>query len=166
LMASTQYIGKAGQFAVMAELSFRGYNVAIPEIDVGDDVFVVNQTTGQLSRIQVKTATGRRLTQRRFGDRRVYSCQFLANVEHVNDPIVQGSHYAFAIRCGPSWRFLVFERGILRHLIQQGWGTQTGQGKVLLTATLFTPTEAATSSLQGAVDLSNYAANWDAWPAQ
>lgn len=31
------YIGRSGQLAVMAEFLYRGYNVAIPEVDVGDD---------------------------------------------------------------------------------------------------------------------------------
>jgi hypothetical protein len=38
----------------MAELALLGYNVAIPEIDTGDDVFVLNDQTGQLSRIQLR----------------------------------------------------------------------------------------------------------------
>ena len=40
-MAKPQHIGTAGQLAVMSELCFRGYNVAMPEIDIGDDIFVV-----------------------------------------------------------------------------------------------------------------------------
>lgn len=36
------YLGHAGQMAVMAEFLVRGYNVAIPEVDVGDDIFVVS----------------------------------------------------------------------------------------------------------------------------
>lgn len=165
-MASTHYVGKAGQFAVMAELAFRGYNVAIPEIDVGDDVFVVNQSTGVLSRIQVKTATAKRLIQKRFDGKFVYTCQFLANLEHVNDPLVQGSHYAFAARCGNGWRFLVLERAILRHLVQNGWGTRTEAGKVALSVVFSSTTSAATSTKFGATDLSPYAANWAAWPQQ
>ena len=57
-MPGTHYVGKAGQLAVMAELALRGYNVAIPEMDIGDDVFVLNDATGALSRVQVKTANG------------------------------------------------------------------------------------------------------------
>lgn len=34
------YVGRAGQMAVMSEFLVRGYNVAIPEVDVGDDIFV------------------------------------------------------------------------------------------------------------------------------
>lgn len=35
------YVGRAGQMAAMAEFLLRGYNVAVPEVDVGDDIFVV-----------------------------------------------------------------------------------------------------------------------------
>jgi hypothetical protein len=50
------HLGKAGHFASMAEFLLRGYNVAIPEVDVGDDVFVVDDREGRLFRVQVKTA--------------------------------------------------------------------------------------------------------------
>jgi hypothetical protein len=39
------YTGKSGQLAVMAELVSRGYNVAVPEVDAGDDIFVRNVST-------------------------------------------------------------------------------------------------------------------------
>ena len=56
-MATTQHVGKAGQFAVMFELALREYNVAIPEIDTGDDVFAFDVARGALWRIQAKAAT-------------------------------------------------------------------------------------------------------------
>ena len=40
-MPSTHYIGKAGHLAVVVELALQGYNVAVPEIDEGDDILVV-----------------------------------------------------------------------------------------------------------------------------
>lgn len=44
----------------MSKFLWRGYNVAIPAVDVGEDVFVVEATTdenrGMLRRVQVKTA--------------------------------------------------------------------------------------------------------------
>lgn len=57
-MVATHYIGKAGHLALMGELCLRGYNVAMPEIDKGDDVFVVNDTSGAMWRLQVKTSAG------------------------------------------------------------------------------------------------------------
>jgi len=57
-MPTSHYIGKAGHLALMGELCLRGYNVAMPEIDKGDDVFAVNDTTGTMWRLQVKTSLG------------------------------------------------------------------------------------------------------------
>lgn len=41
------YTGRAGQMAVMAEFLIRGYNVAVPEVDVGDDILVVKDRSGE-----------------------------------------------------------------------------------------------------------------------
>ena len=38
------YLGKAGHLTVMSEFLTRGWNVAIPEVDVGDDIFVAYGT--------------------------------------------------------------------------------------------------------------------------
>jgi hypothetical protein len=59
-MGASHYIGKAGHLAVMSELTLRGYNVAMPEIDKGDDVFAVKDATGAMWRLQVKTSQGTR----------------------------------------------------------------------------------------------------------
>lgn len=41
---STSYTGKAGQLFAMSEFLMLGYNVAIPEVDRGDDIFVVRDS--------------------------------------------------------------------------------------------------------------------------
>jgi hypothetical protein len=43
----------------MGELTLRGYNAAMPEIDKGDVVFIVRDDTGAMWRLQVKTSMGR-----------------------------------------------------------------------------------------------------------
>ncbi len=50
------YTGMSGQFAAMSEFLWRGYNVAIPAVDVGEDIFVVEAAQSVLRRVQVKTA--------------------------------------------------------------------------------------------------------------
>ena len=40
------YLGKAGQLAAMSYFLMRGWNVATPEVDVGDDLFVVEDKKG------------------------------------------------------------------------------------------------------------------------
>ncbi|UUO08694.1 hypothetical protein M4951_10325 [Blastopirellula sp. J2-11] len=73
---ATQYIGKAGHLAVMSEFCIRGYNVAMPEIDIGDDVFVVNDTSGAYWRIQVK---GTEETRKKRGRGSLFSCRVLSS---------------------------------------------------------------------------------------
>jgi hypothetical protein len=158
-MVKAHYTGKAGQFAVMAELSWRGYNVAIPEVDIGDDVFVLNDASGQLSRIQVKTATGVKLKRTD-----AYRCQFSARMSHINDAQIQGSHYVLAGRCGRAWRILVFERGILRHLIKNGFGTRMRNDMIMMTVIFFRDRTVKTSTRANSTDLTTYLSNWDAWP--
>jgi len=47
------HFGMAGQLAAMSEFLLRGYNVAVPAVDVGDDIFVVDDREGLLSLVQV-----------------------------------------------------------------------------------------------------------------
>ena len=51
------YLGKSGQFAIMAEFLARGWNTCTPDVDVGDDVLVLEDRAGQFKRVQVKTAS-------------------------------------------------------------------------------------------------------------
>jgi hypothetical protein len=49
------HFGRAGEYAAMSEFLLRGYNVAIPSVDVGDDVFIVDDREGTTRRVQVKS---------------------------------------------------------------------------------------------------------------
>ena len=51
------FFGRSAQMAVMAELLHRRINVAIPEVDVGDDIYAVKGLSPQVTRVQVKGAT-------------------------------------------------------------------------------------------------------------
>jgi len=55
-MPSRQHIGAAGELALMSEFAYRGYKVSIPEIDQGDDAWVMNHQNGHAWRFQVKTS--------------------------------------------------------------------------------------------------------------
>lgn len=41
------YVGMAGQTFVSSEFLIRGYNVPVPEVDRGDDLFVVQDLSGK-----------------------------------------------------------------------------------------------------------------------
>ncbi len=100
-MAGTSYAGKAGQLAAMAEFLLRGYNVAMPEVDVGDDIFVVHDHEGTLWRIQVKTAVGK---LRDYG----FSGKFAVGLEQLKTVKQPDLIYVFALRAADQWDFVVF----------------------------------------------------------
>ncbi|KAA0992444.1 PDDEXK-like family protein [Dyadobacter aurulentus] len=91
-----QYLGKAGHLAIMSEFLMLGWNVAIPEVDIGDDIFVVQDDNGTLRRVQVKTSTS---TSRKDS----FSGQFnvsLKNLQNVSNIPV---HYVFIVRHNDEW---------------------------------------------------------------
>jgi hypothetical protein len=90
------YLGKAGHLVVMSEFLLRGWNVAIPEIDVGDDIFVVQDEKGILRRVQVKTSTS---TTRQHG----FSGRFNIPLRQLRNLAEVPIHYAFIVRHSGQW---------------------------------------------------------------
>jgi hypothetical protein len=90
------YLGKAGHLAVMSEFLIRGWNVAIPEVDIGDDIFVVQDDNGTLRRVQVKTSTS---IERQNG----FSGQFNVPVAQLRNITNIPVHYVFVVRHNGQW---------------------------------------------------------------
>ena len=107
----TSYVGKAGHLAVMGEFALRGYNVAMPEIDVGDDLFVFNDATGSTWRIQVKTAIA---TARAKSD----SMQFRIRESAITTRLDPDLHFIFACRLKDQWKFIIVSRSILENYVR------------------------------------------------
>ena len=91
-----QYLGKAGHLAVMSEFLMLGWNVAIPEVDIGDDIFVVQDDDGTLRRVQVKTSAA---TERQAA----YSGQFSVSVKNLRNITNILVHYVFITRKNNQW---------------------------------------------------------------
>lgn len=105
---SNLYVGRAGQLAVMGEFLLRGWNVALPEVDVGDDVFVVKDEGGDLFRIQVKTATSK-------PSGKSYTAQFAIGLSQLKTLRTPDLTYVFAVRHGSNWGpYLIIARDALR----------------------------------------------------
>src|SRR6266436_2587442 len=102
-MPGKNYVGKSGHLAVMAEFLLRAYNVAMPEVDVGDDVFVVHDRAGTLWRVQVKTAIGKR---HGYG----YSGKFAITETQVITEKEPDLFFVLALRAGDRWDYLVLPR--------------------------------------------------------
>ena len=107
-MAGASHTGKAGQLAAMAEFLLAGYNVAIPEVDTGDDVYVVHDLMGRFWRVQVKTGTAERM---QYGHR----AQFWIPLAQLHRRILPAFIYVLALRRGVGdWEFVVIPRHDLR----------------------------------------------------
>lgn len=149
------YFGRSGQLVVMAEFLRRGYNAAIPEIDRGDDIFVVEDATGKLSRIQVKAGVGR-------GTSLMYAC-FNVKTRQLEEARHPDLWYVFTAHYGGLWReFLVIGRKDLLRLHQVdgiGYVTQRGHRMVRFHCSFRTDDVRC----QG-VSLQKYRDKWTNWP--
>jgi hypothetical protein len=152
------YTGHGGQMAVMAELLLRGCNVAIPEVDVGTDVFAFRDDQEEVARIQVKTARGRR-----YKKGEGCSAQFDLPLKHLQAPDSPPLYYVLAVRLGERWAdFLIIWRPLIERFWDQGrsFGTVSqGSGSLILTVQ-FRPDGVRC----GQVDLTPFRNAWDQLP--
>jgi len=92
------YLGKAGHLTIMSEFLMLGWNVAIPEVDIGDDIFVVQDSEGTLRRVQVKTSISK-LNKKGEG----FSAQFSISKRNLLNVSAIKVHYVFIVRHNNEW---------------------------------------------------------------
>jgi hypothetical protein len=151
-MAGKGHVGKAGHLAVMAELLLRGYNVAMPEVDEGDDIFVVHNQRGQLWRVQVKTAVGK-------PGGRGHRGKFAVALNQLSTAREPDLFYVLAIRRGTVWDQVVLARPVLleeHRAYGAGW---VSGGNVL-----FTVRFSDSAVLCSGRDWQAHRNNWAEWP--
>jgi hypothetical protein len=105
-MEKRSHLGMAGHYAAMSEFLYRGYNVAVPAVDIGDDVYVVEDQVGTMWRLQVKTTDGPR---ENIGTYQLSRHQ-LRNVK-ANELF-----FMFVTRWQQRWRFLLIGRPALAEI--------------------------------------------------
>jgi len=114
------YLGKAGHLSVMSEFLIRGWNVAIPEVDIGDDIFVVQDDNGTLRRVQVKTSTS-------TAHQNSFSGQFNVPIKQLRDYKVNFPvYYVFIVRHQDGWtKPIIIRQDYLRdHFENEEMGSQ------------------------------------------
>ena len=105
------FIGRAAQMAVMAELLQLHCNVAIPEVDLGTDVFVFKDDREEVVRLQVKACTVPRI----YLDGSGFSAKFSLPMRQIRrgedrPPL----YYALAVLRDRKWAdFIVVSRSVL-----------------------------------------------------
>lgn len=120
------YFGKAGHLFVMSEFLLRGWNVAIPEVDVGDDIFVVKDFNEELVRVQVKTSKA--IYLKNGG----YTAQFKLSLKQLRDSIKEVS-YVFVVRETNNWNLpVIIDQQILLELYEnQSLGSEYKDNLIL-----------------------------------
>lgn len=148
------YLGRAGQMLVMAELLCRGWNVAVPEVDIGDDIFVVRDQDGNMSRVQVKTATAK---VRTLG----FDAKFWISRRHLMTPTRPGMTFVFVFRTEAQWEpCLILPRERLEtEFTAHQVGKPVGKTGILLTFTV----RDDKVSCHGR-DFSCFRDAWNEWP--
>ncbi|HRW07982.1 MAG TPA: hypothetical protein P5121_22930 [Caldilineaceae bacterium] len=138
----------------MAEFLIRGYNVAVPEVDVGDDIFVVKDSSGDYARVQVKTALA---AETRNG----YSARYTVRFSQLEVQSVPEIWYIFANRLTNRWvSFVVISRQDLYDLYDlYGIGSLNRTGLLSLYFAY-----SADSVVCSGQNLGSFLNNWDDWP--
>lgn len=103
----TTHFGRAGEYFVMSELLLRGWNVAVPVVDVGDDVFIIDDRDKAIRRVQVKSST---TTRDEDGS---HQAQFNLSRAQLRGVQPVELYYVLLARLDERWRFLVIPRADL-----------------------------------------------------
>ena len=106
------FTGRAAQLAVMAELMRLRCNAAIPEVDLGTDVFAFKDDREEVARIQVKACTA----PHDYANGSGYSAKFALPLKQLDRPDDRPPlFYALAVQRENKWvDFLVVSRVRLR----------------------------------------------------
>jgi hypothetical protein len=142
----------------MAELLLRQCNVAVPEIDVGTDMFAFLDEEEVVARVQVKTARAERY-------KKEAGCSALFDIplRQLDQPDQPALYYVFAVRLGEQWvDFLVIGRTQLNDYwnSDRRFGTANPASGSLVLTIRFRPE----SVLCGEVDLTGHRNAWDLLP--
>jgi hypothetical protein len=147
------YFGRSGQLAVMSELLYRRRNTAIPEVDVGDDVFVVRDEEDKVTRVQVKAANA----NPQHGG---YFAQFNVPLLQLKNPKPPLFVYIFPVRWEGRWAdFIIIHRSTLNRLRVKHKIGSLSQGNLVLRLA-FTATDVWNKS----VSFQPFRNAWDPWP--
>ncbi len=92
------HFGRAGEYFAMSELLLRGWNVAVPVVDVGDDIFVIDDRDKVAYRVQAKTSAADP------GDAGRVRATFKLSRDQLRTPLAIELFYMLMVRAGGTLR--------------------------------------------------------------
>lgn len=148
------YLGRAGQMAVMSEFLDRGYNVAVPEVDVGDDILVVRDSSGDYVRVQVKTSNAKET-------RRGTASRYSLRLSQLAQPTAPEIWYVLVQRIADQWNdyLLISRQQLYEYHDLDGMGSPNTRGYL----NLYVKFEKDRVLCSG-IDLSRHINDWSEWP--
>ncbi len=140
----------------MAEYLLHGKNVARPEVDAGDDLFVFEEGAGGLvsvERVQVKTCRVKTLKDG------AYTGQFNIPVHQLSAPTEPELTYVFAFRAQGEWAgFVIIPRSDLyEEYVDHQAGALSAEGRVNVRLRL---ERGRVTAKHGRRDLSHFLNRW------
>lgn len=113
-MAEKQtHFGRAGEYAALSEFLLRGYNVAVPSVDVGDDVFIIDDQEGTTWRVQIKSGDRSAV---RAEDAATMTVQYTLSRRQLREQKATELYFMLMVRWFLRWRFLLIPRSDLADL--------------------------------------------------
>ena len=157
-MPSNQHVGSAGQLALMAEFAYRGYNVSIPEIDQGDDAWVMNHQSGHAWRFQVKTS-------KPYPQKKSTRFQFNIRQSQITTALQPDVVFALVMRVDKEWKYLIIHRPVLQnYLAGRQLGKQSGTNYVVSVTYYHQGPKAGQTWGTKALNLTHHLSDWSTWP--
>lgn len=102
------HFGRAGEFFAMSEFLLRGWNVAVPVVDLGEDVFVIDDNDKTTRRVQVKSSLLRRNPKSSLLEASFTLSRTQLRSRHTT-PLI----YMFLVRESASWRYFLLTQARL-----------------------------------------------------
>ena len=103
-MSEHSFFGMSGHFHVLSLFLRRGYNVAIPAVDVGDDAIVIDDGSHELRRLQIKSGNPSRAAAD-FID-----VVFKLSRQQLRDPTGAPLYYMLTAWVWERWSFVLIPR--------------------------------------------------------
>jgi len=110
LVKKKTHLGRAGEFAAMAELLLRGYNVAVPSVDVGDDAFVIDDRDSATWRVQVKTGSAKNKKKKASAAAEDLVVQYTISRTALRTERATELYFTFLVRWETRWRYVLIAR--------------------------------------------------------
>lgn len=141
---SSQFTGSAGEYAVMSELLFRGFNAS--KMTVNDGIDVVASKVDKYFHVQVKTANDK-------------SGSYTATIKTAAFQHASNVFYIIVLRTNAGMRyindFVILQSGDIKRMILEG---RLKEGKSI---SLRLGNEGGRLMLNGSIDVSVHRNNWD-----